>query len=132
MTNRTPLEVVQRIYEAFATQDLDLIVELAHPDIVITQDPALPWGGTHVGIDGVGTFALALTGAIDSAVTVEALFAAGEQVVQYGRTSGTVRANGAAFDIPECHVWTVREGRAVEARFYIDSAAMLAALGAEP
>ena len=49
-------------------------------------------------------------------------------VVQVGRTAGTVRSNGAAFDIPECHIWTVRNGLVVEARFYIDSASMLEAL----
>jgi hypothetical protein len=25
-----------------------------------------------------------------------------------GRSRGTIRANGASYDIPECHVWTFR------------------------
>jgi ketosteroid isomerase-like protein len=40
-----------------------------------------------------------------------------------------VRANGAAFDIPEVHRWTIRDGKAVAAHFAIDTAAMLDALG---
>ena len=56
------------------------------------------------------------------------MFAAGDRVVQHGRTRGTVRANGAAFDIPECHIWTVRDGRVLAAEFFIDSAQMLAAI----
>ncbi len=58
------------------------------------------------------------------------MFQAGEHVVQHGRTAGTVRATGVAFDIAECHVWRVVDGRAVEARNFIDSAAMLEALSA--
>ena len=96
----------------------------------MTQDAALPWGGHFKGHDGLGEFVMALLGAIDSAVTVDAMFQAGDHVVQQGRTAGTVRATGAAFDIAECHVWRVVDGKAVEAQFYIDSGAMLDALSA--
>jgi uncharacterized protein len=126
------VEVVRAIYEAMAERDLSRLLELIDPECVVTQDPALPWGGRHVGHDGFGHFALTLTGTIDSAVTIEALFAADSEVVQFGRTKGTVRANGATFDIPEVHRWTVRGGRAVSAHFAIDTEAMLQALGASP
>jgi hypothetical protein len=44
-----------------------------------------------------------------------------------------VRANGVAFDIPEVHRWTIRDGKAVAAHFAIDTPAMLQALsGAGP
>ena len=123
-----PRRVIERIYEAMAARDLDTILELADPDLVIIQDPALPWGGRFEGVDGFGQFTMALLGTIDSQVTTDALFQAGEHVVQHGRTAGTVRANGATFDIAECHVWRVVDGKAVEAQFFIDSAAMLAAI----
>jgi ketosteroid isomerase-like protein len=90
---------------------------------------ALPWGSRHVGRDGVIAFVTTLVSAADSAVTVEALFQAGDTVVQYGRTRGTCRASGASFDVPECHVWTIRDGLIVEVAFFIDTALMLAALG---
>ena len=124
-----PVEVVKRIYQAFAEVDLDVIPKLTSPDIVITQDDALPWGGRYEGHDGLGEFALALLGAIDSKVTVHEIFEAGDRVVQYGRTAGTVRATGEPFDIPECHLWRVEDGKAVEAQYFIDSPAMLRALG---
>jgi len=123
------IEIVQQIYEAFAQQDLEALLALVDPDCVVTQDESLPWGGRHVGHDGVTTFAFALIGATDSAVTVEALFEADGQVIQCGRTRGTVRANGNAFDIPEVHVWTLKDGKVVAAHFAIDTPAMLAALG---
>lgn len=125
-----PIDVVTEIYAAFARKDLEAILRLTDPAIVVTQDPALPWGGRHDGHDGLGTFTMALLGSIDSTVRIDAMFEAGEHVVQHGRTAGTVRATGVTFDIPECHVWTVRDGRAVEAQYFIDSGAMLEALAA--
>jgi ketosteroid isomerase-like protein len=117
------------MYAAMADRDLARLFDFLDPECVITQDPALPWGGRHVGHDGFATFGLALSGAIDSAVSIDAVFEADGEVIQFGHTRGTVRANGATFDIPEVHRWTIRAGKAVAAHFAIDTEAMLAALG---
>ena len=122
------IETVQSIYDAFARGDLEAVMNECAADVVITQDPALPWGGRYVGRDGIAEFASKLVGTIDSKVDTEQLFEAGDHVVQQGRTKGTVRNNGAPFDIAECHMWTLRDGVVVSAEFYIDSPAMLAAL----
>jgi ketosteroid isomerase-like protein len=126
------VEIVREIYNAMAARDFDRLFELADEELVVTQDPALPWGGRHVGHDGLATFGLALTGTINSAVTIEAIFEADGEVIQCGRTAGTVVANGAAFDIPELHRWTIRNGKAVTAHFAIDTAAMLNAIAQPP
>ena len=122
------IEVIQHIYEAFAHQDLEGLLTLVDPDCVVTQDASIPWGGRHVGHDGVTTFAFALMGATDSAVVVESLFEADGQVIQCGRSKGTVRANGNTFDIPEVHIWTVKSRKVVAAHFIIDTPGMLRAL----
>ena len=124
----TDVEVVERIYRAMAARDVGALFELIDESCVVTQDERVPWGGRHVGHDGFAHFALTLTGTIDSAVTMLALFEADGDVVQYGRTKGTVKANGAPFDVPEVHRWTIREGRAVAAHFSIDTPAMVRAL----
>jgi ketosteroid isomerase-like protein len=124
------VEVVETIYAAMAERDFDRLFALIDPECVLTQDPVLPWGGRYVGHDGVATFAMALTGTIDSAVTMLAVFAADDEVIQYGRTKGTVIASGQSFDIPEVHTWKIRDGKAVEAHFAIDTPAMLSALSA--
>jgi ketosteroid isomerase-like protein len=123
------IKIITQVYEALVQQDLDALLGLVDPGCVVTQDESLPWGGRHVGHDGVGTFAFSLLGAIDSSVTIEALFEADGQVIQCGRTKGTVRANGNPFDVPEVHVWTLKDGKVVAAHFAIDTPAMLAALG---
>jgi len=123
------IEIIQDLYEAFASGGLDRVLELCDPQCVVTQDDALPWGGRHKGIDGVATFGALLGGTIHSVITSDELFEAGDRVTQYGRSRGIVLANGATFDIPEVHVWTLRDGKVTAAEFYIDTPAMLRALG---
>lgn len=59
---------------------------------------------------------------IQSRVEVERFIDAGEHVVVIGRTHGTVRATGSAFDVPVAHVWEVRGGRLLRFQPYIDNA----------
>ncbi len=124
----TEIEVVQAIYAAMAARDVGRLFELLDPEIVVTQDARLPWGGRHVGHEGYATFGLTLTSTIASAVTTDAMFMADDEVIQTGRTKGTVQANGVSFDIPEVHRWSIRDGRAIRAHFAIDTEAMLDAL----
>lgn len=120
--------IIKELYAAFAAGDVDRILELCDPDCVVIQDDALPWGGRYEGLDGVATFGLALGGTVDSVVTSDGLFEAGDRVIQFGRSRGKVLANGAVFDMPEVHVWTLRDGMVTTAEFYTDSHAMLNAL----
>lgn len=128
LTPSTPIDVVRDIYAAMHGGDFDRLFGLLSPDVVITQDPALPWGGRHEGHDGFATFGLALKANISSAVTVDAMFEADGEVIQFGHTRGTVVATGTEFDIPEVHRWEIRDGLATRGHFAIDTAAMLAAL----
>jgi uncharacterized protein len=122
------LDAVRRVYEAMKSRDASAMQELFAEDIKIRQSPELPWGGEYDGIDGAFTFFLTLVEHIDSQVTTESLFAAGDHVVQTGRTRGTVVANGASFDVAEVHVWEVRGGKIVGFQAYIDTPAILDAL----
>lgn len=122
------VEVVEAVYAAMGVGDVSRLFELIDGDCVITQDARLPWGGRHVGHEGLATFGLRLREAIQSTVTTSAIFAADGDIIQFGRTVGTTTAAGTAFDIPEVHRWTVRDGRVVAAHFSIDTPAMLEAL----
>ena len=88
------VEVVNDVYAAMTGGDVARLFELFDEDCVITQDPRLPWGGRHVGHDGLATFGLLLREAIQSSVTTDAVFAADGDVIQVGRTAGTTVANG--------------------------------------
>jgi uncharacterized protein len=122
------IATIQRVYDAFKTRDANVFQELFAPDIKIWQSPELPWGGEYEGHDGAFTFLLKLVEHSESQVTTESMFAAGDHVVQTGRTRGKVLANGATFDVPEVHVWELRDGKVVRFQVYIDTPAMVAAL----
>ena len=125
------IDTVTAIYQAMGARDFDKIFELIDETCVQTQDERLPWGGRHEGQDGFATFGLTLTATIDSKVAIDAIFEADGEVIQVGRTKGTVVATGVPFDIPEVHRWTIRDGKAVRAHFAIDTPAMLEALAAK-
>ena len=121
-------DVIEEIYGAFGRQDVGRILELTAPDCVVTQDDRLPWGGRFEGHDGFAQFALRLIEHVDSKVTVDAIFEADDEVIEVGRTRGTVRATGAPFDVPEVHRWTIRDGLATAVHFAVDTPTMLALL----
>jgi uncharacterized protein len=126
----TEIEVVEAVYDAFARKDVQHIMELFAPDCVVYQSPALPWGGTHEGHDGLVIFMITLSQTIASTPEHEHLVADGDgHVSQVGRTRGIVKGTGVAFDLFENHVWTVRDGRIARYEVYLDTAGMLAALG---
>jgi ketosteroid isomerase-like protein len=53
-------------------------------------------------------------------------------VVQSGITRGYARASRAPFEAAETHVWTVRDGQVTCYEVYLDAAAVLAAIAAQP
>ncbi len=122
------VSVVRRLYEAMAAGDLATIFEIFDANVEVTQTPELPWGGEFHGHDGLAKFFGELTSHISSKVTIHVVFAAGEKVVQVGRTAGTVKASGTAFDIDEVHILTIRDKKVVRFEAHIDTPAMLAAL----
>jgi ketosteroid isomerase-like protein len=124
--------LVRRLYDAFEALDLDAILEIVSPDVVVVQAPELPWGGEFQGHDGLGRFFGLLSEHIRSKVTHEEIFAAGDRVVQVGRTRGTVTATGQPFDIAEMHLLTVNDGKVVRFEAHIDTPAMLEALEQPP
>jgi len=128
MGPQSDIEHVRTLYRLFENRDLEACLAAFHPQIVVEQSPELPWGGRHEGRDGLGEFLLKLAGTIDSSLTIEQLYSAGDKVVQTGRTAGTVLATGAEFDIPEVHILTMSDGLVIRFEAFIDTPTMLATL----
>jgi ketosteroid isomerase-like protein len=126
------VELVRRLYAALEAIDLETILEIFDPGVEVHQTRELPWGGDFQGHDGLGQFFGLLREHITSKVAIETVYAAGDEVVQIGRTAGTVNATGAPFDVQEVHLLTVRDGKVVRFEAHIDTPAMLQALGAAP
>ena len=126
----TAIDTVRAIYDAIATGDTAAIAARLAPDIRIEQTPELPWGGVFEGLAGFAQFSKTLRAHIDSRVAVDRIFEAGADVVVIGRTIGQTKAKAAPFEVAVTHVLTVRDGKVTQARYFIDTPAMLAALNA--
>jgi ketosteroid isomerase-like protein len=124
-----PIDVVKATYAAFARGDFPAIMSLYEPDCVLDQSSVLPWGGTYHGYTGLQQFFASLTNAIDTVIVDETLFEAGDKVVSIGRTKGVSRGSGAAFELPAVHVYTIRNGKISRFEAYVDTPAMLHAVG---
>ena len=127
--SQSNVEAVQSLYRAFLKRELMTILSLVDPGIEIRQSESLPWGGTYKGLSGLKDFFGKLLDNIDSKVEFTEWIEAGDAVVAIGRSHGTVKANGNSFGIAVVHVWHLRDGKAVKFEPYVDTAAMLKALG---
>jgi uncharacterized protein len=127
------VQLVRRSYEAFARGDMDAVVANFHPDIEWHQAQGLPHGGLYRGLEQVRSaifapLADAWWDAFD-ATPIE-LLDAGSEVVVLGRYTGRAKHTGKRLDVPFVHVWSLRGGKAIRFRQFLDTAGWNEALGA--
>ncbi|HEX6761313.1 MAG TPA: nuclear transport factor 2 family protein [Gaiellaceae bacterium] len=125
------LELVRRSYEAFARDDLDAVLADMDEQIEWHQAQGLPHGGFYRGIDEVrrNIFEPLDTQWWDEFTAEPGEFLdAGTEVVVLGRYQGVAKQTGRKLDVPFVHVWTVRDGKAVRFRQFLDTAGWVAAL----
>lgn len=118
-------QIITNLYAAFARRDLSALLQWIDPQIEITQTTELPWGGTFQGQQGLMSFAGKLLENLDSQVEMEELVESGDSVVAIGHTRGRVRANQKEFDVRAVHVWTLKDGKVIRFKAYIDTPKML-------
>lgn len=105
-----------------------------HAEIEWHQAQGLPHGGTYHGLEAVRR---AIFDPLDEEwwdefrADPDEFIDAGDRVVVLGRYTGRAKATGRVLDVPYAHVWTFRDGKAVEFRQFVDTAGWNAALGAE-
>ena len=125
------VDIVRRSYDAFARDDIDGVLADMHPDIEWYQAQGLPHGGYY---RGVGEVRRNIFDPLDEewwdefAADPEEFLDARDQVVVLGRYRGVAKGTGKRLDVPFVHVWTVRDGRAVRFRQFLDTAGWVAAL----
>lgn len=122
------IDIIREGYEAYRRKDFPALIALLGPDIEAHQSDLVPWGGSYQGLDQFGEFMGKLTNYVDTEVVPEEFVEAGDTVVVIGRSQGSVKATGGAFDVRTVHVWKLREGKAVSLSVYLDKLAMLSML----
>ena len=129
------LELVRRSYQSFARDDLDGVLADMHPEIEWHQAQGLPHGGFYRGIDEVRRNIFdPLDAEWWDAFTAEPdeFLDAGTEIVVLGRYRALAKQTGKKLDVPFVHIWSIREGKAVRFRQFLDTAGWVAALDPAP
>jgi uncharacterized protein len=124
------VEIARRGYEAFARRDLDAVFELFDPAIEAHDPPEMPDAAIHRGHDAVRrdweqTYELFE----DFTIEVEETLDCGDDVVVFLRYRGRGSESGAEVEAFMTHVWTVRNGKAIRLRQFLDREQALEAVG---
>lgn len=119
--------VVRSVYEAFASADVEGIIDALADDVVL-EDPDLPGGGIFSGVDSVLGFLRQWGDTFDElTVELEELIDAGDgRVVAVVHQKG-VSKTGVAVEMHDAHVWTVRDGKVARIQMFLSREAALAA-----
>ena len=121
------LEIVQKLYQAFAEGDSNTISTLVSPDVEWIESDSLPYGGTFFGYDAVveGVFAKIAAEWDNFTACVDEYIDAGNVVIALGADSGTYKATGKTMSAPTASIWTVEDGQIIKFRQYIDTLAVV-------
>jgi ketosteroid isomerase-like protein len=116
------------LIEAVTEQDLTKVHSLLDPSFVIHYDASLPFGGSYHGIEGFFTVLTTLATSLTDLKTEQLNFMEdtnGEQYTLIINLTARSSASGRPIATQVSEVWTVREGKAVEARIWYWGAAGL-------
>jgi ketosteroid isomerase-like protein len=129
--SQTDLETVELIYEAWNGEEGILgRLQLFDPDVeFVNPDSAIESGTLH----GRAGMVKALD-SVDAAFSEyvhepERLIDAGDKVLAFVTFRAQGRDSGAPVEIPEQHVWTMREGKVVRFEWFHDETAARLAAG---
>jgi ketosteroid isomerase-like protein len=126
------VDIVQRFEDAFVRGDLDEVLSLLAPDLVVHEAASLPYAGDHRGHDGFLRLAEAFNSVwkMTSDLDLTLLDAGEEYVVGLVQYDVVSRATGVPFRLDHVEVYTVRDGRIADLDiYYKDTAAMVEITG---
>ena len=124
------VEVVWRIAEAWSAGNLEASLAALNPEIAWYDAPQQPGGSVRRGHSGVRESVRMWVGAWDAyRYQPEEVIDSGDKVLLVGRQLG--RGKGSAVEVASelLHVWTLRDGKAVEMRMFMDRSEAFEAAG---
>lgn len=121
--------VVRGFNDALARGDVAGMADFLDPHVEWRAPESVPWGGTFRGHEGFREFLgkLSVQPAEFRREILEYLHA-GERVVVLLRQMGRRKGGDTEYDVPEVHVWTVRDGKIVDFEGSFDTATVLRTL----
>lgn len=125
------IQVIRRIYDAFAVKDLDVLLSHFHGEIewIVADSSPLADGNPYRGLDAlreqVFTRILAV---FDFAIRPDEWIVAGDRVIMMGYYDGALAGSGKPFRAQVAHIWTLRDGKVTRFQQYLDTLRVAQAL----
>jgi ketosteroid isomerase-like protein len=125
--------VVRGFNDALAQGDMGGMLDFLDPQLEWRAPESVPWGGTFHGHDGFREFVGKL---LDQPAEFRRemleYLDAGERVVVLLRQMGQRKGSDTEYDVPEVHIWTIRDGKIVDFEGFFDTATVLRTLQLQP
>jgi ketosteroid isomerase-like protein len=122
--------VVREFYDTLLRGKVEAILDLLDPQVEWRSPESLPWGGVFHGHEGFREFFGKLFDQpVDWRREEREYLRAGDRVVVLLRLFGRRKGRETEFEVPEVHIWTVRNGKILGLEAYFDTALFLGALG---
>lgn len=120
MTNK---EIIQGVYQAFATGDVPAVLGAFADDISWTESDGFPLAGTYVGPQAVleNVFMRLATLGDEWTVNVNRLIAEGDTVVADGTYSWKHKETEEPCEVRMAHIWTLADGKVKTFLQHVDS-----------
>lgn len=121
MTNK---EIIQKLYENFASGDVPTVLAAFDNEISWTEADGFPLAGTYIGPQAVleGVFMRLGEFSDDWGVVVDRLVADGDTVVADGKYTWNHKESGKPCQVRMAHVWTLANGKATTFLQHVDTA----------
>jgi uncharacterized protein len=125
--------VVRGFNDALAQGDMGGMLDFLDPQLEWRAPESVPWGGTFHGHDGFREFVgKLLDQPAEFRREILEYLDAGERVVVILRQMGRRKGSDTEYDVPEVHVWTMRDGKIVDFEGVFDTATVLRTLQLQP
>ncbi len=120
------VDIIKELYQAFARGDMDHVLAVLDPEVEWIESNGIPYGGTFLGHEAIltGVFAKIAAEWDNFTARVDRFIDAGETVITLGVDSGTYKATGKRMEAATASVWTLRNGKVIAFRQYIDTLAV--------
>jgi ketosteroid isomerase-like protein len=123
------VDVIKRLYKAFSEGDLEAVFDAIDPHVEWIESDGIPYGGIFKGHEAIlnGVFAKIGADWDNFTADVDQFIESGDIVVTLGTDSGTFKATGKKMTAATASVWTLKNGKVVKFRQYIDTLAVITA-----
>src|SRR5690606_19789068 len=124
------IAATQALFQAFGAQDIPAIMEHLHPDAVIEfyGTPVIPYAGTYRGREECRRFFEVVLSSVDiHRFDTEEFIAERDKVVVTGALHLTARSTGRAIISDFVHVITLKDGKGIRFRDFMNTAIAVAA-----